>query len=131
MVKPPLRTKSIGFKVSEEEYARLETAAQARRVAQAFDLGGITNTVGAPFFAHSAKGGSRECPARRGLITLPVLETRFSSGPHSLAPARLRRAGRTDNCSSAIAPANSPNPASRDCGACTSVFPPASLSSTR
>ncbi|MFZ1169362.1 MAG: hypothetical protein WAO04_19430 [Candidatus Sulfotelmatobacter sp.] len=29
MVKPPLRTKSIGFKVSEEEYALLETAAQA------------------------------------------------------------------------------------------------------
>ena len=29
MVKPPLRTKSIGFKVSEEEYAKLETAAQA------------------------------------------------------------------------------------------------------
>ena len=29
MVKPPLRTKSIGFKVSEEEYKRLETAAQA------------------------------------------------------------------------------------------------------
>ncbi|MGO9126985.1 MAG: hypothetical protein ACLP6G_19135 [Terriglobales bacterium] len=29
MVKPPLRTKSIGFKISEEEYARLETAAQA------------------------------------------------------------------------------------------------------
>ena len=27
MVKPPLRTKSIGFKVSEEEYAQLETAA--------------------------------------------------------------------------------------------------------
>jgi hypothetical protein len=26
MVKPPLRTKSIGFKVSEEEYAQLETA---------------------------------------------------------------------------------------------------------
>ena len=25
MVKPPLRTKSIGFKVSEEEYAQLET----------------------------------------------------------------------------------------------------------
>ena len=31
MVKPPLRTKSIGFKVSEEEYALLETAAQAER----------------------------------------------------------------------------------------------------
>ena len=31
MVKPPLRTKSIGFKVSEEEYAQLETAAQAER----------------------------------------------------------------------------------------------------
>lgn len=29
MVKPPLRTKSIGFKVSEEENAQLETAAQA------------------------------------------------------------------------------------------------------
>jgi hypothetical protein len=29
MVKPPLRTKAIGFKVSEEEYAQLETAAQA------------------------------------------------------------------------------------------------------
>ncbi len=29
MVKPPLRTKSIGFKVSEDEYAQLETAAQA------------------------------------------------------------------------------------------------------
>ncbi|MGA7301219.1 MAG: hypothetical protein WB814_07865 [Candidatus Sulfotelmatobacter sp.] len=28
MVKPPLRTKSIGFKVSEEEYAQLETAAR-------------------------------------------------------------------------------------------------------
>jgi hypothetical protein len=28
MVKPALRTKSIGFKVSEEEYGRLETAAQ-------------------------------------------------------------------------------------------------------
>jgi len=28
-VKPPLRTKSIGFKVSEEEYARLEEAARA------------------------------------------------------------------------------------------------------
>jgi hypothetical protein len=29
MVKPPVRPKSIGFKVSEEEYAQLETAAQA------------------------------------------------------------------------------------------------------
>ena len=29
MAKPALRTKSIGFKVSEEEYAQLETAAQA------------------------------------------------------------------------------------------------------
>jgi hypothetical protein len=28
MVKPPTRTKSIGFKVSEDEYAQLETAAQ-------------------------------------------------------------------------------------------------------
>jgi hypothetical protein len=29
MVKPPLRRKSIGFKVSEEEYAQLEAAARA------------------------------------------------------------------------------------------------------
>jgi len=29
MVKPPLRRKSIGFKGREEEYAQLETAAQA------------------------------------------------------------------------------------------------------
>ena len=29
MVKPPLRTRSIGFKVSEEEYAQLEAVAQA------------------------------------------------------------------------------------------------------
>jgi len=29
MVKPPLRRKSIGFKVSEDEYAQLEMAAQA------------------------------------------------------------------------------------------------------
>jgi len=28
MVKPPLRTKSIGCKVSEEEYAQLDAAAQ-------------------------------------------------------------------------------------------------------
>ena len=28
MVTPPLRTKSLGFKVSEEEYAQLETAAR-------------------------------------------------------------------------------------------------------
>jgi hypothetical protein len=28
MVKPPLRTKSIGFKVSEEEYAQLDAVAQ-------------------------------------------------------------------------------------------------------
>ena len=38
MVKPPLRTKSMGFKVSEEEYAQLETAAQAsRQTLGAFD----------------------------------------------------------------------------------------------
>jgi hypothetical protein len=30
MVKPPLRTKSIGTKVSDDEYAALENLAQAR-----------------------------------------------------------------------------------------------------
>ena len=44
MVKPPLRTKSIGFKVSEEEYAQLETAARASgrtlgRVAKPLNFG--------------------------------------------------------------------------------------------
>jgi hypothetical protein len=29
MVKPPLRTKSIGFKVSQEEYSQLEKAARS------------------------------------------------------------------------------------------------------
>jgi hypothetical protein len=36
-------------------------------VAQAFDLAGITNTVGAPSFASFAKGGSWECRRRVGL----------------------------------------------------------------
>jgi len=31
------------------------------RVAQAFDLAGITNTVGAPSFAQFAKGGRFNC----------------------------------------------------------------------
>jgi len=31
MVKPPLRTKSIGFKVSEEEYAVLENGGAGER----------------------------------------------------------------------------------------------------
>ena len=35
--------------------------AQIWRVAQAFDLVGISNAAGAPSFAHFAKGGSREC----------------------------------------------------------------------
>jgi hypothetical protein len=42
-----------------------------RRVAQAFDLAGITNIVGAPFFAFVAKGGSRKCRRQVGLITRP------------------------------------------------------------
>jgi hypothetical protein len=31
------------------------------RVAQAFDFAGITNRMGAPFFAFFAKGGTRKC----------------------------------------------------------------------
>ena len=31
-VKPPLRTKSVGTKVSEEEFAALETRARARQL---------------------------------------------------------------------------------------------------
>jgi hypothetical protein len=36
-----------------------------RRVAQAFDLPGISRTVGAPSFAFFAKGGNRKCPHKR------------------------------------------------------------------
>jgi hypothetical protein len=45
--------------------------AQSGRVAQVFDLEGITDTAGAPSFAFCAKGGSRECLRRRGLIAPP------------------------------------------------------------
>src|SRR5579862_1046700 len=40
-----------------------------RRMAQALDLAGITNTGGAPSFAFFAKGGSRKCRHPVGLIT--------------------------------------------------------------
>ena len=39
------------------------------RVAQAFDLAGITNTAGPSSFALLAKGGSRKCRCQVGSIT--------------------------------------------------------------
>jgi hypothetical protein len=61
MVKPPLRTKSIGFKVSEEEYAQLETAAQ--RSGQTLgewcrEAAVLTGTNGEPPQAATGPGGA-------------------------------------------------------------------------
>ncbi|MGC2108324.1 MAG: hypothetical protein WA655_02335, partial [Candidatus Korobacteraceae bacterium] len=38
-MKPPLRTKTLGTKLSEPEYAQLEAAASERRVAQVSNSG--------------------------------------------------------------------------------------------
>jgi hypothetical protein len=65
MVKPPLRTKSIGFKVSEEEYAQLETAAQTGVRPPSAPL--PTQSVSS--FAHFAKGGIEKCLRRQGSST--------------------------------------------------------------
>ncbi|HEX3738879.1 MAG TPA: hypothetical protein VHV29_04060 [Terriglobales bacterium] len=43
---------------------------QFRRVARAFDLAGITNTVGATSLGFLAKGGNRKCQRQVGLITV-------------------------------------------------------------
>jgi hypothetical protein len=59
---------------SWDQYTESEDYLQENgRVAQVFDLAGITNTAGAPSFAHFAKGGSRRC-LRRGSITLRCRE---------------------------------------------------------
>ena len=62
MVKPPLRTKSIGFKVSEEEYAQLETAAQAdgRTLGEWVPRGDPAGRVGQRF-REARSGAGRDC----------------------------------------------------------------------
>ena len=73
MVKPPLRTKSIGFKVSEEEYAQLETAAQ---------------TSGRTLGRVVPRGGAGECQRCR--------EARPGAGrDRGSAPAARKRVGAT------------------------------------
>ena len=62
MVKPPLRTKSIGFKVSEEEYAQLETAAQASR-----------QTLGEWCREMVLRGGASDDPALAEIIGVRLL----------------------------------------------------------
>jgi len=42
-------------------------------VAQAFDLAGISNTVGGPSFAFFAKGGIRECLRRVATLFHSIL----------------------------------------------------------
>jgi hypothetical protein len=114
-----------------------ETIISTRRVAHALDLPGINNAMGAPSFAHFAKGGYHErlklrSPnAASGETTPRALETNSRSSLHSLALARLPPEDRNDNCSSAIVPAIPPVLVSPDCGACTSTSPHASSSSTR
>jgi len=52
MVKPPLRTKSIGTKVSEEEYAQLEAVARTRGLTQLMVV--VVNHV--PGFSYDGMG---------------------------------------------------------------------------
>jgi hypothetical protein len=56
MVKPPLRTKSIGFKVSEEEYAQLETAGAAPAIIAGTGLDVLANAGCATVGRQAARG---------------------------------------------------------------------------
>jgi hypothetical protein len=55
---PPTQAKTGLEWATLKFYLKSARSGQARRVAQAFDLAGITNTVGAPSFAQFAKGGN-------------------------------------------------------------------------
>jgi len=70
MVKPPLRTKSIGFKVSEEEYARLETAAQADG-----------RTLGEWCREVILRGGSASDQERHDPALAEIIGVRLTGGP--------------------------------------------------
>jgi len=112
-----------------ESLRNLVTVAPGR-VAQAFNLAGITNTGGARPFAPSAKGGNRRCLQQRGPLTPRGRETKSLSSLHSLAPVPVRPRDTNDSCSTAARRANPPNTASRGCGKYTSASLSASWSQT-
>ncbi len=58
----------------------------SRPVAQAFDLAGITNTVGALSFALLAKGGNRNACAKDGQVTPATPETKSPPRRHPFLP---------------------------------------------
>ncbi len=96
----------------------------------AFELGGVSNTVGAPFLRVLCEGAGTT-NACSGAATPPDSGTKSLSTLHSHAPGRLHPKDRNDNCSSAIARALPPIPVSPDCDAYTGASPRASSSSAR
>lgn len=86
MVKPPLRTKSIGFKVSEEEYAQLETATQADG-----------RTLGEWCREAILRGGSASDAERRDPALAEIVGVRLpgsvrqNAGPNQRSEARTHR----------------------------------------
>jgi len=70
----------------------------SRRVAQAFDLAGITNTGGAPSFAFLAKGGYHErirngvCAERTKVASAASLPAPSTSSGQAIAKKRKDRA---------------------------------------
>src|SRR5271154_2893916 len=82
MVKPPLRTKSIGFKVSEEEYAQLETAAQADG-----------RTLGEWCREGILRGGSASDPERHDPGAGRDRRSPLAAGQRVAASGRRREAG--------------------------------------
>ena len=99
------------------------------RVAQAFDLAGLTNRVGCPVPSRSVRRGGYHNACSDALMRLDP-ETKSPSSPHRLAPAQPLPENRNDNCSSATAPELPPVRVSLGCDGCTSVSPHASSWST-
>ena len=66
MVTPPLRTKSLGFKVSEEEYAQLETA--ARTGGSPLYTKSIPTQVSEEEYAHLKAAAQAERAAARRMV---------------------------------------------------------------
>ncbi|MGA7927878.1 MAG: hypothetical protein WCA20_18060 [Candidatus Sulfotelmatobacter sp.] len=82
MVKPPLRTKSIGFKVSQEEYALLETAAEADG-----------RTLGKWCREVILRGGSASDSERHDPALAEIVRGSLAAGKRVAASGRRREAG--------------------------------------
>ena len=86
MVKPPLRRKSIGFKVSEEEYAQLETAAQT----SGWTLGEWCRQV----VLASASDAERHDPALAEIVGMRLLLVNVGGWPVPLIFADISNTSR-------------------------------------